>query len=216
MSQMAKAFADIKEDYLSTRQEALNLQLGSFELFLAFGKQLAVQIWAVTHLRIIVAFLASVSAQLPTFIATVAMFALITFYLPLPFGLLSRAFLGARLILTLLLFADVSGFGLFRHILLFGKSSTSLFILIAVSAGTGALFLLVTAVNLFMRRTSQSSNASMAIIGFYTIVLGSFVIAVSTEDKFVEGWLSFGILLASLLNFFMLWSREARVTEVEN
>jgi hypothetical protein len=216
MSQLAKAFSEIKEDYLSTRQEAAHFKLGQFELLNAFGKQLAIQMWAITYVRTSVGFALVVSAQLPAFIPSVALFALITFYLRLPFGPLSRAFLTARLLLTLLLIADVCGFDLFKLAVFYAKNSPTVFVLAAMCVFTSLLFLLVAALNVFIRQTSQPRQASLAIISFYTIALMSFVIAVWTEDKFVEGWLSFVILLVSLLNFFMLWSREVPLSDLKN
>jgi hypothetical protein len=216
MSQLAKAFSEIKEDYLSTRQEAADLKLGQFELVHAFGKQLTIQMWEIAYVRIFVGFALVVSAQLPAFIPSAALFALITFYLRLPFGPLSRAFLTARLLLTLLLIADVCGFDLLKLAVFYAKNSPTVFVLAATCVFTGVLFLLVAAINVFIRQTSQPRQVSLAIVSFYTIVLASFVIAVLTEDKFVEGWLSFGTLLVSLLNFFMLWSREAQLTNLKN
>jgi len=193
---LVRAFSEVKEDYLSTRQAAVDNQIGDLELFIAFGRQLTIRFWDVTLFRVITGALAVTIFQLPTFIHSATLFGLVSFYLPLPFSTLSILILGARLFLTLLLVIDVSRPAFLEMEMYQGEISTASIIPVAIAVSSGILCFLVIVIAEFVRNTKQTMPETLANLSFYLIVLSSFLTSLWTEDQQILGWLSFGVLVS--------------------
>lgn len=200
MGQLSKAFSGAKEDYLSTRHGAVDIQVEGLELYVAFGRLLAIQFWAAMHFRILTGVLAVALIQLPTFIQNATLFGLITFYLQLPFSLLPMMILGVRFLLALILMVDVSGLDFLKMGMLLGEISQASLLPIAMAVLVGMLWFVVVVSAKFVRKTKQTIQGAVVILTFYLIVLSSFLISLCTEDQQILGWLSFGVLISFAAN----------------
>lgn len=214
MGQLAKAFSGVKEDYLSTRQGAVDSQIGGLELFAAFGKLLTIQFWAVMHFRILTGFIAVTLIQLPTFIHCATLFGLIIFYLPLPFSPLSIVIIGVRLLLTLLLVIDVSGIDFLKKELFLGEVSKASLLPIAMTVFLGLLWFLLIVIATFLRNTQQTMQGALASLSFYLLVLSSFLTSLCIEDQEILGWLSFGVLISFSSNLLRLGVTTAKTQKI--